>query len=55
MAGPLCVSTLVENLRWFLGWDTEALDPDVIAMLHTWGRIAGVPYPGPELSESLGR
>ena len=51
MAGPLCVSTLVENLRWFFGWDTEALDPGVIAMLHAWGRIAGVPYPGPELSE----
>jgi hypothetical protein len=54
MAGPLCVSTLVENLRWFFGWDTEALDSDVIAMLHAWGRIAGVPYPGPELSEFLG-
>jgi len=51
LAGPLCVSTLVESLRWFFGWDTEALDPRVIAMLHTWGRIAGVPYPGPELSE----
>jgi hypothetical protein len=53
MAGPLCVSTLVENLRWFFGWDTETLDPDVTAMLHTWGRIAGVPYRGPELSEFL--
>ena len=31
------------------GWDTEALDPAVITMLHTWGRIAKVPYPGPEL------
>lgn len=54
MAGPLCVFEVVESLRWFFGWDTEALDPDVIAMLHTWGRIAGVPYPGPELSESVG-
>jgi hypothetical protein len=52
LAGPLCASTLVEHLRWFFGWDTEALDPAVIAMLHTWGRIAEVPYPGPELSES---
>jgi hypothetical protein len=51
LAGQLCVSTLVENLRWFFGWDTEALDPGVIATLRTWGRIAGVPYPGPELSE----
>jgi hypothetical protein len=47
MAGPLCASTLAEHLRWYFGWDTEPLDPDVIAMLHTWGRIAGVPYPGP--------
>jgi hypothetical protein len=50
LAGPLCVSTLVEHLRWFFGWDTEALHPAAIAMLHTWGRIAKVPYPGPELS-----
>lgn len=53
LAGPPCVSTLVEHLRWFFGWDTEALDPAVIAMLHTWGCIAQVPYPGPELSGSL--
>lgn len=53
LAGPLCVSTLVEHLRWLFGWDTEALDPAVIAMLHTWGRIAQVPYPGPELSGPL--
>jgi hypothetical protein len=31
---PLCASMLVENLRWFFGWDTETLDPDIIAMLH---------------------
>lgn len=55
LAGPLCISTLVEHLRWFFGWDTEALDPAVIAMLHTWGRIAGVPYPGPELRGTLSR
>jgi hypothetical protein len=54
MAGPLCVSTIVELLRWYFGWDTEALDPNVNAMLHTWGRIADVPYPGPELSGSPG-
>ncbi len=53
LAGPLCVSTLVEHLRWFFGWDTEALDPAVIAILRIWGRIAGVPYPGPEPLGSL--
>lgn len=50
LAGPLCASTLVEQLRWFLGWNTDALDPAVTAMMHTWGRIAGVPYTGPEES-----
>jgi hypothetical protein len=35
--------------RWaFVGWNTETLDPTVIAMMHTWGRIGGVPYVGPE-------
>jgi hypothetical protein len=48
MAGPLCASTLAEHLRWYFGWDTETLDTVVIAMLHTWGRIACVPYPGPD-------
>jgi hypothetical protein len=50
LAGPLCASTLVEHLGWFFGWNTEALDPAAVAMLHTWGRIGGVPYAGPELS-----
>lgn len=53
LAGPLCASTLVEHLRWFFGWDTEELDPVVITMLHTWGRLAGVPYPGTELSAQI--
>ena len=52
LAGPLCASTLVEHLRWFFGWNTEAVDPAVLAMLHIWGRIAGVPYTGPDLSAS---
>lgn len=52
LAGPLCVSTVVEDLRWYFGWDTEALDPAVTAMLYTWGRIAGAPYPGPEVTAS---
>jgi len=27
LAGPLCASTLVEHLRWFFGWDSDAVDP----------------------------
>ena len=50
LVGPLCVSTVVQDLRWYFGWDTETLDPAVTAMLYTWGRIAEVPYPGPELA-----
>lgn len=50
LAGPLCAATLVEHLRWFFGWDTESTDPHVLAMMHAWGRIAGVPYTGPELT-----
>jgi hypothetical protein len=48
LAGPLCASTLFEHLRWFFGWNTDDADPAVTAMLHTWGRIGGVPYTGPE-------
>ncbi len=50
LAGPLCASTLVEHLRWFFGWDTSELDRITLVMMHTWGRIAGVPYAGPELT-----
>jgi hypothetical protein len=50
LAGPLCAATLVEHLRWFFGWDTEAVDPGVLRMMYTWGRIAGVPYTGPDLT-----
>lgn len=49
LAGPLCATTLVEHLRWFFGWDTSELDKTTLVMMHTWGRIAGVPYTGPEL------
>ena len=49
LAGPLCASTLVEHLRWFCGWDTSELDGTTITTMHVWGRIAGVPYTGPEL------
>ena len=48
LVGPLCASTLVEHLGWFAGWDTDDISPLVIRMLHAWGRVAGVPYPGPE-------
>lgn len=50
LAGPLCVSTLVEHLRWFFGWSTETLDSAVLAMMHTWGHVGGMPYLGPDLS-----
>ena len=33
--------------------DTEDLDPAVIAMLYSWGRIAGVSYSGPQFSAYL--
>jgi hypothetical protein len=49
LIGPLCASTVVEHLGWFAGWDTDDICSLVIRMLHTWGRIAGVPYPGPGL------
>jgi hypothetical protein len=49
IVGPLCASTLVEHLAWSAGWDVNEISPLVIKMLHAWGRIAGVPYPGPEL------
>jgi hypothetical protein len=39
LAGSLCASTVVEDLRWYFGWDTEALDPAVVAMLYSWERL----------------
>ena len=41
--GPLCASTLVEHLCWFLGWDTEEIDRAGTVMNATWCRIAQVP------------
>jgi hypothetical protein len=49
LAGPICASTLVERLRWFFAWHTDGIDPVVIRMLDKWGRVAGLPYTGPEL------
>jgi len=48
LAGPLCASSVVEGLFPFFGWDMDLISPAVVGMLHTWGRIAGTPYPGPE-------
>jgi hypothetical protein len=48
LAGPLCAATLVEHLSWYPGWDYDDVSPLVTRMLHAWGRIAGVPYTGPE-------
>jgi hypothetical protein len=45
--GPMCAATLVAHLGWFGGWDIDDQRVLVVRMLHTWGRIAGVPYPGP--------
>jgi hypothetical protein len=47
--GPMCASSLAEGLCWFAGWDIDQVTAATTWMLHTWGRIAGVPYPGPEL------
>jgi hypothetical protein len=38
--GAVCASTLVEHLRLFLGWDTEATDRAVTMMDATWRRTA---------------
>lgn len=46
---PMCASTLINHLRYYLGWDTEDIDPVVTRMHATWCRIAGVPFLGPNL------
>jgi hypothetical protein len=35
---PLSATTLIEHMRWFLGWDTEKMDPAATRM------EAHVPY-----------
>jgi hypothetical protein len=47
IVGPMCAATLVEHLGWFGGWDVDEQRALVLRMIHTWGRIAGYPYPGP--------
>jgi len=48
-ATMVCASTLVNQMRYFLGWDTEQLDAAATRMHATWSRIAGAPYDGPIL------
>jgi hypothetical protein len=45
--GPMCAATLVGHLGWFAGWDIDDQRSLMVRMFHAWGRIAGVPYPGP--------
>lgn len=51
-AGPLCVSTLVENMLPYLGWDAEAVNASIPAMFEIWGEIAQTPYPGADPPEA---
>jgi hypothetical protein len=55
MAGPMCAATLVEHLGWYPRWDVDAVSSQVVRMLHAWGRIAGTPYPGPDLQQARDR
>jgi hypothetical protein len=48
-ATMVCASTLVNQMRYFLGWDTEELDAAATRMHATWSRIARLPYDGPVL------
>jgi hypothetical protein len=48
-ATMVCASTLANQMRYFLGWDTEQLDAAATRMHATWARIAGAPYDGPIL------
>jgi len=43
LVGPLCTTTLIEHLRWFLGWDTTQIDRSVTYMTNIWCRISGIP------------
>ena len=45
--GLLCAATLVEHLRWFLGWDTAGIDRSVTYMTNIWCRISGIPSMSP--------
>lgn len=50
LVGPMCAVGLLEGLRWFTGWDVDDVSQPAVVMLDTWGRVAGVPYPGPVMS-----
>lgn len=47
---PLAVATLLDRRGPFLGWDLDRTLSSVPPMLHTWCRIQGVSYPGPDFS-----
>jgi hypothetical protein len=50
----IVASTLVNHLRYFLGWNTEEIDRAVTGMHATWCRIAVIPYDGPDLGNQDG-
>jgi hypothetical protein len=43
LVAPLCALTLVEHIRWFLGWDVDDARAMGKRLLYTWVRIAGIP------------
>jgi hypothetical protein len=43
IVAPLCAATLVNQLRWFLGWDSAEIGQASTRMLRTWGRVTAVP------------
>ena len=45
LAGPVCAANLAGGLGWFTGWNMDPVTSPMTAMLETWGRIGGVPYP----------
>jgi hypothetical protein len=49
-SGPMCAVGLLEGLRWFTGWDVDDVTQPAVVMLDTWGRVAGIRYPGPVMS-----
>jgi hypothetical protein len=46
LGGPVSAANLVGGLRWFTGWDFDDVARRTVILLHTWGRVGGVPYPG---------
>lgn len=48
IAAPLASVAVVESLFPHVGWDIDLVRGQIVRMLHAWGRIANVPYPGPD-------